>query len=244
MDLAATLDAQPITIEYHFRLADGRTEVFAVRLDEMSMEMLPEEPTPLPEWTRLTFRQCAHCPLNPAEHARCPLAVRLSRLVMQFGSVMSHEELELEVRGPERIISQKTTAQRALGSFMGLVMATSGCPHLTFFRPMARFHLSLSNHEETVYRAASMYLLAQYYKHVSGQPADLSLEGLVHMYDHVHQVNTDFAERLRAAHPVDADALINAVVVLDSFAQLLPLSVRRSLVRLRHLFAPFFVHQP
>jgi hypothetical protein len=233
-----------VVIEYRFTLADGRTEVFVVRLDEMSMEMLPEEPAPLPEWTRLTFRHCRHCPLNPAEHARCPLAVRLHRLVDRFGSVVSHEELDLEVRGPERTVTQRTTAQRALGSFMGLVMATSGCPHLTFFRPMARFHLSLSNHEETVYRAASMYLLAQYYKHVNGQPADLSLEGLVKLYDHVHRVNTDFAERLRAAPSTDADALLNALVVLDSFAQLLPLSVRRSLVRLRHLFAPFFTQQP
>ena len=57
-------------------------------------------------------------------------------------------------------------------------MATSGCPHMDFFKPMARFHLPLANAEETVYRATSMYLLAQYFLQREGKEADMELEGL------------------------------------------------------------------
>ena len=37
-------------------------------------------------------------------------------------------------------------------------MALSGCPVLEQLKPMARFHLPFASVEETIYRAASMYL--------------------------------------------------------------------------------------
>jgi hypothetical protein len=50
-------------------------------------------------------------------------------------------------------------------------------------------------------------------------------------------VNFAIAERLRAAAMTDSS--INAIVILDSYAQALPLAIEKSLAKIRHLFSPF-----
>jgi hypothetical protein len=122
---------------------------------------------------------------------------------------------------------------------MGLVMATSGCPHTAFFKPMARFHLPLASEEETVYRATSMYLLAQYFLKKEGQNADLELKGLREIYHNMHTVNTAIAERLRGAS--ETDSTVNAIVLLDMYALTLPYVIDESLEEIRHLFRPFLM---
>ena len=143
----------------------------------------------------------------------------------------------MEVVTAERTIGQRTTAQRAVSSFMGLVAAASGCPRTACFRPMARFHLAFASEEETLYRAASMYALAQYFRQQSGQSVDLELNGLVEMYHQVQLVNRAMAERLRAAFATDAP--INARILLDMFAKEMPYAVEERLEALRPLFPAF-----
>ena len=137
----------------------------------------------------------------------------------------------------QRHISQQTTAQLGLSSLIGLVIATSGCPHTVFFKPMARFHLSLANREETAYRVTSMYLLAQYFMKKEGKQADFSLQGLKQIYENVQQVNRAIAERLRAAS--EADSVLNAIVILDTYAQTIPCMIEDSLDIIRDLFSPY-----
>src|SRR5690606_40128032 len=67
------------------------------------------------------------------------------------------------------------SAQQALASLMGLVMASSGFPKTAVFRPMARFHLPFSSESETAYRVAAMYLVAQHFAHRDGAPSDLKI---------------------------------------------------------------------
>ena len=52
----------------------------------------------------------------------------------------------------------------AIRSLIGLIMALSGCPHMEFFKPLARFHLPWASLEETTLRSASIYLLMQFFK--------------------------------------------------------------------------------
>ena len=151
------------TVYYNFRLPDGSEEGFHLRLDPETLELRGNTPEVSPEWTKLDFHQCPNCPLNVEEHPDCPLALRLVNLVQRFDGLLSHEKVEMEVVTEERTITQKTTAQRGISSLMGLVIAASGCPHTALLRPMARFHLPFASNEETVYRATSMYLLAQYF---------------------------------------------------------------------------------
>jgi hypothetical protein len=120
---------------------------------------------------------------------------------------------------------------------MGLVIATSGCPHAAFFRPMARFHLPLASKEETIFRATSMYLLAQYFLKKAGRAADFDLAGLIKIYDNMQIINNSIVERLRAATTTDSS--VNAIVILDNYAKSLPFAIEKSLEDIRYLFSPF-----
>jgi len=120
---------------------------------------------------------------------------------------------------------------------MGLVMAVSGCPHTVCFKPMARLHLPLATEEETTYRTASMYRLAQYYTGV----AETGLEGLKQIYQNIHQVNMAVAKRIRSA--ASADASINAVIFLDMFTKSVPYNIDESIEIIRPLFQGYMVNQ-
>jgi uncharacterized protein (DUF2236 family) len=140
----------------------------------------------------------------------------------------------MEVTTPERMVTKNTTAQRAVSSLMGLVMATSGCPHMAFLKPMARYHLPFATQEETIFRAVSTYLLEQYFRHKQGLSTDLELENLKEIYAEIRIVNNAIASRLRTVSV--QDSAVNAVVQLDMFAQILPYSIEDSLEDLRYLF--------
>ena len=163
--------------------------------------------------------------------------MNLVNIVSRFDRVISYDDIYLDVITKQRHTSQKTTAQRGLSSLVGLVIATSGCPHTAFFRPMARFHLSLSNREETAYRVTSMYLLAQYFMKKERKQTDFSLLGLKQLYENVQQVNCAIAERLRAAS--ESDSVLNAIVILDTYAQTIPCMIEDSLDSIRYLFSPY-----
>ncbi|HKJ21966.1 MAG TPA: hypothetical protein VKA13_02670, partial [Gammaproteobacteria bacterium] len=178
-----------------------------------------------------------NCPLDPGTTERCPVAVNLVKLVTDMGGCLSSDEVDVEVTTPERTVIKHTTMQRAVSSLIGVVVATSGCPRTVFFKPMARFHLPLASEEETIYRAASMYLLAQYFLHQQGQPADWHLERLSALYKNLQVVNSAMAQRLRAAS--DKDAAVNAIVLLDLFAKALPYTIEESLEEIRYLYRAY-----
>ena len=226
------------TIYYNFKFPDGSEEAFQLRLDPETLELQGNTPQAAPAWTKLDFHQCPNCPLRVETHPVCPLALRLVNLVQRFDGVLSHDRVDLEVITEERTITQKTTAQRGIGSLMGLVIASSGCPHTAYLRPMARFHLPLASNEETVYRATSMYFLAQYFAKKEGAQAALDLDGLSRIYENLQIINVAIAERLRAATTTDSS--VNAIVVLDVYAKTVEMVIGGSLERIRYLFAPYF----
>lgn len=228
---------EPLTIEYQFRMRDGKEDLISLCLDPVSLELIDANLPPAPPWTALTFKQCPNCPLSEADHPFCPLARHLVNLVNRFECLISYDWLHVEVKTVERFISQETTAQRALSSLMGLIFPTSGCPRTAFFKPMARFHLPFSSEDETIYRATSMYLLAQYFRQKNGQTADIALTGLNDIYAQMQEVNRAIASRLRSASSTDAS--VNALIILDMFAKTLPCVIRDSVEELRHLFVPY-----
>ncbi len=233
---------QTIAIKYCFRLADDVQEVINLELDAHNLELVVNAPLTMPEWTSLDFHKCPNCSFSPSTHPNCPLSVHLVNIVSCFNSILSYDEIHMEVITAERTISQHTTAQRGLSSLMGLVIAASGCPHTAFFRPMARFHLPLASEEETLYRAISMYLLAQYFLQQEGIAVDFELEGLRQIYMNVQVVNTAIAQRLRAACETDSSA--NALILLDMYAKAVPCVIEESLEEIRYLFAPYLGDGP
>ena len=230
---------ETVTIRYCFTLEDGSQEVFDLELDAQNLELLGNTPEILPSWTDLDFHQCPNCPLTIQTHPHCPLAVNLVNVVKRFGPVLSYDQVHVSVITKERSVSQGTTVQIAISSLMGLVIATSGCPHTAFFKPMARFHLPLATGEETMYRVTSMYLLAQYFLKKVGENTDLELDGLTKIYNNIHVINTAIAKRLRAA--TEKDSTVNAIVMLDMYAIALPRVIEESLEEIRYLFKPFLM---
>lgn len=226
-----------ISVQYCITSESGVKEIFDLEFDPKTLVMINAVPADLPAWTALTFHQCPNCPLNPVTNPHCLFAVRLVDIVRGFEGLMSYDKVNLLVVTDERVISQETTAQRALSSMLGLISAASGCPQTRFFRPMARFHLPLANEEETTYRAASMYLLAQYFRKEAGAPADSSLKGLKEIYENIGAVNFTIARRLRAAS--DTDSTVNAIILLDMFVKTIPYVIEESLETIRYLFEPY-----
>jgi hypothetical protein len=227
-----------VSIEYRFTLPDGARENFDLCLSAESLELLMDTPEhSMPTWAELTFHQCRNCPLTPDTHIFCPIAANLVNLVKRFDRLLSYEEVHMVVVTEERVVSQDTTAQKGLSSLMGLIIANSGCPHTNFFRPMARFHLPLASVEETIFRATSMYLLAQYFLTREGGAPDFELHGLQQIYDNIHIVNSAMTDRLRSASNSDLSA--NAMILLDLYAQAFPHAINRTLQNIRCLFTPF-----
>jgi len=226
-----------LDILYRFHCADGKERRFDLHLDPLTLEQVAPPPEICAPWTRLEFHQCANCPLSVESDPHCPVAVHLQSLEAGFAGLWSYDELHMKVITPERTVSATTTAQQGASSLLGLMIATSGCPHAAYFRPMARFHLPLASEEDTIYRGASMYLLAQYFRTKAGQQAEFGFAGLAEIYRQLRIVNVALAERLRSAS--DKDTSINAVILLDLFARAMPNSIDDDLSDLRYLFAPY-----
>ena len=224
-------------IQYRITLPDGKVEVFDLNFDSQTIDLLNNIPEKLPEWTNLEFEQCSHCPLKPDKSPHCPLAANLVNIINHFDGLMSYQNLQLEVVTTNRTISKKTTAQDALSAMMGLVIPATGCPHTAYFKPMARFHLPLAGADETIYRATSMYLLAQYFLKKQGKVPDLDFKGLKKIYQNMQILNASIAERLRAASKTDSS--VNALVLLDMFTMVLPIAIEESLEEIGYLFKPY-----
>lgn len=216
---------------YRFQFPDGRSE----SLDVADVAAQGEPPA----WTELAFHQCANCPLTPAAAPRCPMAVRLVPLVTLFQKVRSYDDVTAQVESEERTVTKRTTVQKVLRSLMGLLSASSDCPRIEFLKPMAHYHLPFSSSEETIYRVVSTYLLAQHFLRQEGKAADAGLDGLKAYYRELQQVNQGMAARLGAIRDEQGDSSVNALVLLDLFAQSLPDSIDAQLEELRPAFQEF-----
>jgi len=229
-----------INLSYRFGLPGGRVEEINLDLDAETIELrasfLPQPAQQAP-WTDLKCHQCPGCALSADTNRSCPVAASLVGVVRAFDDILSFEEVDLEVQMADRRLSQRTTAQKATRSAIGVLIATSGCPDTAFLRPMARFHLPLSSEEETIYRAVSMYLLAQYFNARDGGDFDIHLEGLKARYDRLDIINQCLVKRLRSA--TVADSSINAMIGLDAMAKAIPFVVEDSVEELRYLFRPY-----
>jgi hypothetical protein len=227
-----------IEIEYFFLLEGDRHESFKVTIDSKSLQTIHSFSKQPPSWTALEFFQCPNCPLKEDTH--CPAALNMVELVERFDRLLSFHRTMVCVKTAERMIRCDTSVQRGMCSLMGLMMASSGCPLTAFFKPMARFHLPFASTEETIWRATSTYLLAQYFRQQAGNEADISFQGLSSLYHQIQIVNSAFSKRMRAA--CHLDSMINAIALLDMLAKSMPYAIEESLEQIRDFFAPYLSH--
>ncbi|HZC67722.1 MAG TPA: hypothetical protein VE201_03800 [Nitrospirales bacterium] len=221
---------------YTFKFPDGAEKKFEVLLNAKTLELITKKDLPKPAWTKLKYKQCEHCPLGD-EHEYCPVAVNLSALVESFKDSVSYENTDVRVQTNERIYEKKTSLQKGLSSIIGMYMVTSDCPVMDKLRPMVRFHLPFGSMEETVYRAVSMYLTAQYLLMRQGKTPDWDLKKLVEIYKSVNHVNRGISKRLSSASEEDAN--MNAVVILSAYAEMVPFSIEHQLAELEYIFSEY-----
>lgn len=197
-------------IAYHFRFPNGRVERVGLTFDAA---MLLQEHAERP-WTRLDVGRCPHCPLS-ASDGHCPFATGLAVFAERFDDLYSYERVEVAVVTEQRTVMAERALQHGLASLVGLVGATCGCPRLAFFRPMARLHLPFACETETLVRAFSLHLLGEW---IQGRP--LGIDDLAEDYHAAALVNRAMADRLRSV--CARDAVVNALITLDTFAQAVP----------------------
>ena len=225
-----------IHIQYIFRFQDGREETFQMAFNPKNMDLIASDLQPPATWTALGFQQCEHCPLQASDTRVCPPAHHLQDAVNRLGQELSFTEVSLEVTSAERTLITQTNMASAFASMMGLIMATTGCPYTTFFKPMARMHLPLASETETAFRALATYLIGQ---HFSNQSED-NLNGLEAVYRDMEKVNSGFARRLQASGLL---VEINSLVKLDIHAKNLSEFLKESLEDLAPLFEDYLKRQ-
>jgi hypothetical protein len=222
---------ETLRIRYGFDLPNGSKNHVDLRFDPKNFRLTNEVPAEPPFWTELKFSQCANCPLNSDEHKHCPSALHMAPAVESLKELVSFDTVGVTVTQPERTVHAETSAQQALSSVLGLIMATSGCPWTDRLRPMARFHLPFASEAETVYRSVCMFLLARELAGAGESPGFAELKDL---YENLHVVNRDMSRRLGAA--TRTDPARNAMALLDSYTTLLPAALESSLQELKPLF--------
>ncbi len=219
-------------------MPDDRSFDFEILLNSKDLTYQTQTSQDRPEWTVMEFHQCEDCPLADADFPHCPVALNLHDIVTTFKSDVSYDLVDISIKSDERTYSkEKVTMQSGLSSILGIIMVTSGCPSLDYLRPMVKTHLPFASINESIYRAMSMYLLAQFTRAKNGLEPDWTLEGLSKIYEKIDQINISMVKRLQAA--TEQDASLNAVVILDSFAKMVPMTIDGSFGQLESLFWPY-----
>lgn len=222
---------EPHRILYRFDLPDGSTKALEFLFDPVDFKMHKRPPADPPFWTELGFSKCANCPLDAASTTHCPAALQMAGAVEELKALVSFDTVGVTVIQAERTMHAETTAQQAMSSILGLIMATAGCPWTDHLRPMARFHLPFASEAETVYRSICMFLLA---REITGSRATQGFAELEELYKNLHVVNRDMSRRLGAA--TRTDPARNAMALLDSYTTLLPAALECSFDELKPLF--------
>jgi hypothetical protein len=222
---------EPHRIRYRFDLPDGSQKTLDFSFDAADFRLSNPAPSVAPFWTELKFNQCANCPLSGDQHKHCPAALQMASAIEPLKALVSFDTVGVTVVQAERSIYAETTAQQAMSSVLGLIMATAGCPWTDRFRPMARFHLPFASEAETIYRSIGMFLLA---RELSGASPAQGFAALERLYENLHVVNRDMSRRLGAAAPTDPAR--NAMALLDAYTTLLPAALESSLEELKPLF--------
>mgnify|MGYP006865022982 CR=1 FL=1 len=220
-------------VQYFFTLPDGSKEEFTVVATMPDLSLLEPE-GPLPDWTRLEYHKCSNCPLQEVDRAFCPIATQFVDIGNRFGDLVSYGEISLEVVAAKHRIIVETDVQNAVRSLMGLIMALSDCPHMAFFKPLAKFHLPLGDMEETMVRSMSFYLLGEHFKQPDPAERDTSFSGLALIYHEVNKVNQGIAERLRQAEIFHE---LNSLTILDNLAHSFPLTLDKTVFDVGDIFS-------
>jgi hypothetical protein len=147
---------------------------------------------------------------------------------------ISFTKTKVTVIGPDRAYYKETSLQQTLSAILGLIIATSGCPHTEFFKPMAKFHLPFATQEETLFRTFGAWLIGQYFQKKEGGKFDEDLAELNKRYEAISEMNVGLIERVRSFTKGDANR--NAILVLHCFSSQVQNEISENLGELKAYF--------
>lgn len=203
-------------ILYRFRFPDMQQQELSIRLDPTSLQIIREQSVSYPSWTRLEEFRCPHCPLDPAVHEYCPLALSLVEVIEKFKNVPSYQNVEVQVETPARNYWKYSSLQSGVSSMLGIYMVSSGCPIMQKLKPLLYFHLPFASLDETQIRALSLYLLSQYIVWKRGGTPDWEMTNLLNIYEDIRILNHSVSRKI--ANLEEKDTSINSLVILNNFA--------------------------
>jgi hypothetical protein len=220
-------------LNYSFVFEDGSSWNYDLQFDK-EHNFIPKESPEIKEWTRLEFQKCPNCPLKSENCAQCPVARSLDQVVEDSKTTLSVKRAKVRVTSPERIYEKDCATQEGIRSLFGVVMASSGCPHLDWLRPLARFHLPFADTDETLFRVLSLQFLKSFF---AGDTAELKMvaKKIEERYREVETVNHSFVNRIKTYCKADADK--NAIAALDVFVQMFPYQMQSNFESLRRYFS-------
>ncbi|MBL9187318.1 MAG: hypothetical protein JNK23_07570 [Opitutaceae bacterium] len=221
------------TITYAFAFQDGVTRRYELNFDDQHRLLPRASSSPASAWTALGFQQCTNCPLKAADSPLCPVAQNIDHIVEDTKDTVSYTRAVVTVHTPERTYSAECATQDGLRSLFGLIMACSGCPHLDWLRPLARFHLPFADPDETLFRVLGLQLVGSFLADSNSTFAD-SIAQTDRRYEEVKTLNQCFIKRIRIHCRADADK--NALAALDLFAQFFTLDRDDNFEMLRTIF--------
>jgi hypothetical protein len=230
--------APALRIAYRFTFSDGRARDFALTLDHDTLQLLAVPRDSYPEWTALSYKKCPNCPLDEAQHPRCPVAANLVDVVETFKDERSFDDVDVAVDVQERRYVKRASVQEALSAMIGVLTVASGCPVLNKLRPMVETHLPFMSPAESTYRVIAMYLLAQYFRDKQGLAADWDLDQLVSLLEECRQTNAGLVRRLQTLGI--NDATLNALTVLNTMGEITSLSIEGDMKRLEKIFGDHY----
>jgi hypothetical protein len=215
-----------------------------VRIDDKTLNLIRPEIKVPPKWAKLSHFKCPQCPLDEVKFKYCPVAVNISDVMNDFKEFHSYDNVEVTIQTAERTYYKHTSLQSALGSLLGIVMVANDCPVMGKLKPMMRFHLPFATLEETDYRVLSMYLLAQYVIAKKGGNPDWEMNNLKDLYEEIKLLNQNVCRIL--SEEIDSkDAVVNAVVSLNSFAEHVTFLLSKNMMqRLEILFKGYLAEHP
>ena len=209
-------------IEYFFNFDDAKQ--LQVQVDVERKFDIKKNLAAAPEWTRLGNNQCSICPLNKNLFSHCPAALDLDKVIHQFQGIPAITKLNVMVKTPERDYSKQVSLEEGVRAMIGLIMATSACPVFSLLRPNARHHLPFASVDEFVLRAASLYLMRQYFVAQEGGQPDWAMTGLIRANEQLQLVNHAFWQRSMQAfqNDVNSKALLSFFTLSSNMSASLP----------------------
>lgn len=231
----------PIKVKYRFEFEDGFDELFDIYLDDDMNVVTPDEITP-PQWAKLSYFKCPHCPLDVEMEEYCPVAKLLSDILVRFYERNSHDRVKVFVETEKRNYSKETDLQSGVSSMMGIFMVGSGCPIMGRLKPLLHFHLPFGTMDETLIRAVSIFLLSQYVRWKRGSKPDWEMKQLVKYYDDIMILNRNVADKIAGLE--DRDASKNSLVLLNNFANFVTLVFDESMLNTFEHYLGGFLNDP